>query len=123
MNNEDMYPQSLIDEYYYAMQELEESIQEKNAEIKKLKDKITFLNSQSQKNYEKYTSELKKNQSLNEELTDNKYDVKIFRNLAKEMDKAIDMINNYLPTPKREITNYINWAGYALEQLKESKRC
>lgn len=123
MNNEDMYPQSLIDEYYYAMQELEESIQEKNAEIKKLKDKITFLNNQSQKNYKNYTSELKKNQSLNEELIDSKYDVKIFRNLAKEIDKAIDMINNYLPTPKREITNYINWAEYALEQLKGSKRC
>lgn len=76
MNDEDMYPQSLIDEYYYAMQELEESIQEKNAEIKELKDKITFLNDQSQKNYEKYVSELKKNQSLNEELTGSKRDVK-----------------------------------------------
>jgi hypothetical protein len=43
-------------------------------------------------------------------------------NLAKEMDEAVRMVNEFLESPMVGINNYIGWADYSIEQLKQSQK-
>lgn len=41
--------------------------------------------------------------------------------VAEEQDNAIAMINNSLNMPMKLIPNYIEWAEYTLEQIKQGR--